>query len=457
MDSKNLKRKIKLKIPKEDVDPVFKRNYQKIRQNAKITGFRPGKVPLDVLKRSAYYGNVWEETLQELISEFYPKILKEKEILPAGNPKLLHAHLKENHPASFELEVEAHPQVKLKKYLGLQIKKHSTAVTPKQINQELENLRKYAGTVQNAEKEETLQKNFLGDFKMEAEYKSGKKCQFMCSDSALLFIGHSPIAPGFENRLIGIKRGESREFAFSFPSDYEESRLSGKTLSFKMHLKNIKKEILPELNDEFAKKFKMQTITELKETIQKELERENEQKTKELLRDSIITELINKNPIPLPESFIEEEKTEILRREKDRLKMYKLPEKEIEKVLAKQEKDIEKSAKHNIHAHYLLKALIEELQIKVSNEEVELILKKYSSANSKNLNQDSKENTRQNIIWRLSVNKALDSLLEKAEILSNGDVSPPAEKIRKPYRSGLNFLGASLLLKNRIFKPGRRQ
>ena len=428
MDNKNLKRKMKLKIPKENVDQVFKKNYQKIRQSAKITGFRQGKVPLDVLKQSSYYGNIWEETLHALIQEFYPKALKKNGIQPVSNPKLLHAHLKENHPASFELEVEVHPAVRLKKYLGLQVKKHPTAVTQTQTDQQLENLRKYAATIQDAEQEETLQKNLLGDFKIEAEYKSGKRCQFVCSKSTLLPIGRSPIAPGFENHLIGMKKEELREFNFSFPSNYEENRLAGKTLLFKMQLKNIKKEIFPELNDEFAKKFKIQTIKELKEKIQKELKQENEQKAKEFLRDSLIKELINENPIPLPETFVEEEKKEILKKEKSRLKMYKLQEEEIEKILNKQEKDIEKSAKHNIHAHYLLKALIDELQIKVSNEEVEQIIKKYSASNSKQLKQDSKENIRQNIIWRLSVNKVLDFLSEKAEILESPDKEASSKK-----------------------------
>ena len=198
MDSKNLKRKIKLNIPKKDVDQAFKWSYQKIRQNAKITGFRPGKVPLDVLKQSTYYGNIWEETFQTLIKEFYPKALKEKGVLPASNLKVLQAHLKENQPASFELEVEAHPKVKLKKYLGLRIKKPPTTVTPAQIDQQLNILRQYSASLQDTKTEEILQKNLLGNFKIEAEYKSGKKCQFLCSNSAILPMGRASIAPGFE-------------------------------------------------------------------------------------------------------------------------------------------------------------------------------------------------------------------------------------------------------------------
>lgn len=420
MNNQSLKRKIKLQVPKENVNQAFNRNYQKVRQNAKIIGFRPGKAPLDVLKQSQYYSNIWEETLKTLMREFYPKTLKEKGISPVSEPKLLHIHLEENHPASFELEMEVHPEVKLKKYFGLRVKKQSTAVTQKQIDQQLEHLRKYTATIKDAEKEKVLKEGLLGDFKIESEYENRKKCQFMCSNSTLLPIGRSPIAPGFETHLIGMKAGESREFSFSFSHDYGESRLAGKTLLFKMQLKNIKKEIVPELNDEFAKKFKMQTLKELKENTKKEIEKENEQKTKELLKDSIVKELINENPLPLPESLVEEEKKEILKRTKARLEIYKLPEKEIEKIISKQKADMEKLAKKNVHTHYLLKALINELQIKVTNEEVEQVLKRHTPSSNSNKLKDQND-IRQNIAWSISVNKVLDSLLEKAEVLESFD------------------------------------
>ena len=244
-DNKSLKRKIKLEVPKENVNQAFNKNYQKVRQHAKITGFRPGKAPLEALKQSGYYSDIWEKTLEMLIREFYPETLKKKEILPVSEPKLLHIHLKENHPASFDLEVEVHPEVKLKKYLGLRVKKQSTTVTQQQIDQHLESLKKYTSSIEDAEKEETLRKGFLGNFTIEAEYENRKKCQFMCSKETLLPIGHSPIASGFENHLIGMKVGELREFPFSFSKDYGESRLAGKTLLFTMQLKNIKKKLFP--------------------------------------------------------------------------------------------------------------------------------------------------------------------------------------------------------------------
>ena len=165
----------------------------------------------------------------------------------------------------------------------------------------------------------------------------------------------------------------------------------------------------------------MQNLKELKENIEKELKKENEQKAREILKDSIVQELINENPLPLPEALVEEEKQEILKRAKARMETYKLPEEEMNKILEGQKKDMEKSAKQNVHANYLLKALIDELQIKVTNEEVELILKKHTPSNPKKTENGSKDNVRHNIIWRLSVNKALDSLLEKAEVLEPSD------------------------------------
>lgn len=416
-DSKDLKRKISFTVPSQEVKEAFRESYAKIQRKVKITGFRPGKAPLEALKQS-HYNTIWQNTAEKLFNRFYPKAIKENYLRPAGQPVISKIELEETKEASFEVQLEVHPKIVVKNYLKLPVKKESFPVTQEQIDQALKQLQNNCKGYKDAEKTELLSKDLLGVFSMEAWFNK-KKFKTLCHSNAVIHMGKYHLAPGFDDHLTGMKIGELREFSFSFPKNHNNKQIAGKTFSFKMQLKKIKKETMPELNDQFAELFKMKTLTELKEKIKKDLEKENEKKSKRHLEDRVLSELIKQNPLPLPENLLEEEKRKLTKTLKQQFEPYIASGKDMEKLLEKEKEQIEKRAKRNLHTGYLIEALIDDLKIQITWEEREQLLKAaFPSLNSLEAEKKLKSNGQwENYIFQANFQKAIDYLVKQAEIL----------------------------------------
>ena len=269
-NSQDLKRKLKFTAPKENVQMVFQKNFQKVQKNVTITGFRPGKAPKNTLMQTHHYSTIWEKTANDLFNEFYPKAIKENQLNIAGKPKILNISLEEDKPCTFEIEVEVHPQVTVKNYLNLQVKKEDSTVRQKQLDEALKELQKDLKEYKDVEdKTEALTKGLVGSFSIEARFKkNNKKFKPLCSKEALIQIGSHQVAPDFDTHITGMKTGEERAFPFSFPHGNTNHQLNGETLLFQMQLLHIKKEVIPSLDD-LAKKLEMKDLKELEEKIKK--------------------------------------------------------------------------------------------------------------------------------------------------------------------------------------------
>ena len=416
-DNPDLKRQIKFTVPLEEVQKGFRESYKKVQKNTKITGFRPGKAPVEALRQS-HYDTVWQRTAEKLFNRFYPKAIKENHLNPAGQPVISKIELEENKEGLFEVQMEVHPKITVKNYLKLPVKKENFPVTHEQIDQALKQLQNNCKGYKDTEKTEPLNQDLLGVFSMEAWFNK-KKFKPLCHSNAAIHMGKYHLAPGFDDHLLGMKPEELREFSFSFPKNHNNKQIAGKTFSFKMQLKKIKKETIPELNDQFAGLFKMKTLTELKEKIKKDLEKENEKKSKRHLENAVLSELIKQNPLPLPENLVEEEKKKLIRNLKQQFELYKIPKENMEAHLEKEKEHIERQAKRNLHIGYLIEALIDDLKIQATPDDRERFLK--AAFPSLSL-QEAEKKLRskgqwENHIFQANFQKAIDYLVEQAEIL----------------------------------------
>ena len=410
--AQDLKRKMKFTAPKEKVQQAFQKSIKKIQQKTTLTGFRPGKAPKKTLMQSQYYSSIWEKTADTLFSEFYPKALAENQLPVAGEPKILNITLEENKPCVFEVEVEVHPEVTIKNYLNLPVKKEDTTVTSRQINETLENLQKNFKKYEDVEKTKSLKEGLFGVFSMEARLKSGKKFKPLCEEQAFIGMDLHSIAPGFNTHLLGMKTGEQRLFPFTFPKNHKSS-LAGKTLSFTMKLTHIKKEITHNLDDEFAQMFKAKTLEELKKRIAKEIQIQNEKKAKENLKNAMLQELIKQNPLSLPESLVKAKEKTLLKEMEEKLKTNKVPGENIQTILKENQKQMAQSARQSIHISYLMETLIKDLKIEVTDTEVEEHLKKQSPRLNPHEIKTRLKNRhlKEELTYKLSIDKTIDYLI----------------------------------------------
>ena len=254
--NQNLKRKLNFTVPTENVQAAFQKNFKKVQKNVTITGFRPGKAPKNTLTQTHHYGTIWEKTANDLFNEFFPETIQKNQLHVAGEPNILNISLEENKPCTFEVEVEVHPQVTVKNYLNLQVKKEDNPVTQNQLDKALKGLQEEFKEYWDIDdKTEALTKGLIGSFSIEARLKNNKKFKPLCTKQAAIKISSNQVAPGFDAHITDMKIGDQKEFHFTFPKDTHNPQLTGETLFFKMQLLHIKKEVILSLDD-LAKKLK---------------------------------------------------------------------------------------------------------------------------------------------------------------------------------------------------------
>jgi len=386
-ESKGLKRQLELKIQAEEVNRSFLKNYQKIQKKVKIPGFRQGKVPLINIKQN-YKDEVSKEVLDDLFKSNYPKALEQTALNPVSNPALINCELEEGQEALLLLELEVHPEVKAEHYLDLELEKKKITVTKENIDKTLEEIQySYKSFEEDVHHKETSQK---GDCLSICFSVFDSKDNQILKIKEQIFedLGKDAFLEGFDERLFGLKTGEEKEFLFSFPNSFLHlhkvlgihSQLGSQTLQTKVKLLSFKKIKLPAIDDEFAKKFKVQNVKELKAKIEEDLKKNLEKREKEKLENSLLEKLIEKNPVELPMALLEDQIARLKEKTKKHLEenynfspadqeLYlKTNEKEIEK-------ELEKEARFSLHISYLSNKLIKDLKINVKPEDIANTLK----------------------------------------------------------------------------------
>ena len=298
----SIKKKLIFEVAPETVDKEISRVFKKIGKTAKIKGFRSGKVPMSVLEQ--YYGAQMEqEVLGRLINDTYFKALEDHDIPAVGEPSIVDSSgVNKGEAFTYEAEVEIKPVVTAKDYTGVSLEKEKFVADPKALEGRLEEMRTSRAQLEvskhkKARKGDSVMIDFEG-FIGDDAFAGGK------GEDYLLELGSGSFIPGFEDQVIGMQRDEAKDVSVSFPEDYGQAELAGKPAVFKVVLKEIKEKVVPELDDEFAKDFGAESLAELKEQLQKSYETQETNRVENDLREKLVSSLIERNPIEVPEAMI---------------------------------------------------------------------------------------------------------------------------------------------------------
>lgn len=301
-DVSSIKKKLIFEVAPEQVDKEVRRAYKKIGKTAKVKGFRAGKVPESVLEK--YYGAQMEqEVLTRLINDTYFKALQDNDIPAIGEPNIVDSSgVVKGEAFTYEAEVEIKPEVTAKDYTKLALEKEKLVVDPKVVDDRLEEMRTSRAQLEvtsrkKARKGDSVVIDFEGFIGDEA-FAGGK------GEDYLLELGSGSFIPGFEDQVIGMKREEAKDVEVSFPEDYGQADLAGKPAVFKVVMKEIKEKVVPELDDEFAKGFGVDTLDELKEQLQTSYETQEKSRVENDLREKLVGALIERNQVEVPEAMI---------------------------------------------------------------------------------------------------------------------------------------------------------
>ena len=286
----------------EAIDKAFKAN----RNRFQIDGFRKGKAPRKIIE--SFYGKdiFWDEALNSLLDTGYSDAIKEMDIEVIAQPSFESPEIKKDEPVVLSGSVQVFPEVDVENYKGLEIEKVETVIGDKEVQDELERVQKGQArmeTVEDRKSEngDTVIIDFEG--RVDGEVFSGGT-----AENYELKLGSGQFIPGFEEQLEGKDAGEEVDVEVVFPGDYHAEELAGKPAVFKCKIHEIKKEIMPEIDDELASDVsEFETLDEYKEDLRKKLQEKAEETDLSVMKDRALEKLYEVNEIEVPEVMIRNE------------------------------------------------------------------------------------------------------------------------------------------------------
>jgi len=302
----SIKKKVSIEIPEDQVTQEVESLYKDLGKKAKIKGFRPGKVPRDILER--YFKDyIKAEVIQKLIQDTYPQALSETDLQPVSPPVIDPGEFESGKPFQYSAVIEVKPAIKLEGYTGLKIEGKKEAVKDEEVEERLKALQNLHANLKAISEARPIQ---AGDYVI-IDYEASLGGKPLEGGKAIDFtveVGSGQFIPALEEKLIRLKPEEEKEIEVSFPEDYGYKKWAGKTISFHVKIKEIKEKILPPLDDEFAKDLgDYASFEELKAKLKGEIEKEKELGLERQLKDQVVDQLLEANPFEVPDSLVEEQ------------------------------------------------------------------------------------------------------------------------------------------------------
>ncbi|MGD8315078.1 MAG: trigger factor [Syntrophobacterales bacterium] len=432
-------RKVHVELPEDKVNRHLKKAYQQLNRTAKVRGFRPGKVPLAILKRQ-YADQVHHEVGLELVNETLMEALEQTDIEAVGQSGLDREPLQEGEPFRYSFIVEVRPEVVVNDYKKIPAQRKKLVVNEEEVDAELELRRQANSYLKPLEEPRPIQQgdHAVLDFKAFAE---GKPVPDGEAKGFHLEVGGNRFNPEFEAKLIGASKGEQREIEVTFPPDYGNKNLAGKNATFRVEIKDIKEQGLPELDDEFAKNLgDFDNLEDLRTAVRQELESNKEQQLDAEVWTQVLDELISRNPFEVPQSMVEQE----LQRMVDTIR-YRLSAQNLTLEQAGMDEETFKernreAAERRVRATILLERIAQQESLEVSDEEVDQGL--HESAKDMNQSYEQvrdfykKNNLMEPYKRQLMEEKVINFLRDHAEVTEVEETASGPEEDKRKREEG---------------------
>lgn len=299
-------RELTLDVPAEEVSKTYRSVTGSFKKYAKIPGFRAGKVPDSVVRRR-FGAEIRKEVIDKLLPVRFNKAIDELDIRPVGQPQVTELNVEDGQPLHVKAVFEYIPSFSIEGYKDVTVEKPSVEVTEEEFKREMDELRESRATVEPVEEDRAL---VNGDWAQIA-YKGqieGEEEEPLSGDDTLLEIGGKNTVEAFTTALLGAKVGQELKAEVGYPADYPEAKLAGKTVVYEIQVKGIKKRILPELNDDFAKELgNYENFAELENRVREHLESRKRRDVENDTRNRLFEALAERFSFAVPESLVQDQ------------------------------------------------------------------------------------------------------------------------------------------------------
>ncbi len=315
--TEGLERRMTVELPAEQVNEALEKRLKELARSVRLDGFRPGKVPLSVV-RKRYAGQVRAEVFGDLVQSSYFEALTDQNLSPAGEPNIEPIEKPDGEGMGYVAIFEIMPEVTLNSLSEKVIKRPQVEVTDADLQEMLTKLQKQRATWNEVEREGREGDQLTIDFK---GFIDGEAFDGGSADGVPLTIGSSTMIPGFEDGLIGARAGESRTLEIPFPESYQVEKLAGKDARFEVKVLKVAEPVLPELDEEFVKAFGVTEggLEALQREIRSNMERELSDKIQNLLKEQAMDALLEAHSVEVPKALIQREAESLLKQTKENM------------------------------------------------------------------------------------------------------------------------------------------
>ncbi|PUB73416.1 MAG: trigger factor [gamma proteobacterium symbiont of Ctena orbiculata] len=364
-----LERRVTVELPAEQIEVEVTKRLKQIGRTAKLDGFRPGKVPMNLLRRN-YGGQILQEVYGQMIESSYQEAIQQEKLQPAGMPKIEPKESTEEGLFSYVATLEVMPDIKLTELTG-EIKQPVAEITAQDIEDMIEKLRKQRATWNNVDRAAAEGDQVKISFKGLVD---GEAFEGGSAENVDLVLGSNRMIEGFESGLVGMVKEEKRSIGLQFPEDYRVEDLAGKPVTFEVEVNEVAEEVLPQVDDDFAKDFGTgEGVDKLKEDIQENMRRELSQRVKARIKSQAMDLIFEQNKIDIPKALIEEEIEALRKQTREQMGQgagsFELPR-----------EMFEDQARRRVTLGLLIGEIIKQNEIQVDNDRVRQTIEEYAAS-----------------------------------------------------------------------------
>jgi trigger factor len=418
---------MELTVSLDEVNAEIARVESEIQKKVKMPGFRPGKVPMSMV-RSRFESDIRQEVVESLVPKAFRRRADEEQLAVVGSPNVTDVHFHKGEPLRFKAEFEVAPEFELGEYRGLTAPYSEPKATEEDITARLNAMREQKAEFVNVDPRPLVE----GDYAVVALQSVAGLDKPMDENELTLHLGDAETLPEFSENLLGLSPGEEKEFDVQYPENYGNEKLSGRKVRFLAKVKGVRKKELPELNDEFAKDVgDFQSLEELHAEVRKAILREREHLASQDAKAKLVDALVESHQFAVPDAFVDrqiemslENRFRELAQQGIDPRQLKINWEDVKKAQAPQ-------ATKDVKASLLLDKIADREAIETTNDEVDREVQRLArqlrepvAATRMKL---EKEGALRRIALRIRTEKVLNFLFENARKVAPA-AAPPADE-----------------------------
>lgn len=367
--------KLTFEIQPDKIKEVLDIAFNKVKKSLNVPGFRKGRVPRQIFNKMYGEEALYQDALDALLPEAYANAVSESKIKPVSQPEINVESMEKDSAWVLSAKVTVEPEVELGEYKGLEVMKHSTDVSDKEVADELERRRQQQAELVLKEDEPAAEGDTVViDFEGKVD---GKPFDGGKAENYSLELGSKTFIPGFEDQLVGHKAGDEVEVKVTFPDDYQAKDLQGKDAVFEVKIHEVKQKELPELDDDFAKDIDddVDTLEELKAKVKDEIKEQKEAAAKNAVQEEAISKAVENAKIgDIPEAMIEDDVQRQMDQYFSGMQQQGINPDMYFKLTGTSEEDLRKQfregSEERVKTNLVLEAIVEKENIEVSEDEI---------------------------------------------------------------------------------------